>query len=240
MAYFLAAIALIGAVGVSLAAPFLLVGRVWRRPRRVGARMFQSGVHLLLRCQPWLRADVAISPRAEGALYVSNHRSNLDVFILLGHIAGIRVLAKRSLRLVPFLGEAMWLTRQIFVRRGRGEDLSRAMREIERGLREGDALHVFPEYTRCAPGFTGTQKFALAPFQVAIAANAAVVPIVFRGTDAVWPKGALGLRPREPVSVVSLPPLAAADYSSPRALMLEVKARIDAAIATPSASGVPA
>jgi 1-acyl-sn-glycerol-3-phosphate acyltransferase len=229
--YFFAAIGIVGGLGVSACAPFLIIGRWWRRPRRIGHRMFAFGVRCLLRCQPWLDADVRIGSYEGATLYVSNHRSTLEVFFLLAYVPGVRILSKRTLLLVPFLGEVMLLTRQIFVSKGRPNDFLRAMRQVESGLRAGDTLHVFPEYTRCPPGLAGTQKFSLAPFQVAKAVGVRVVPIVFRDTDRVWPKGLYSLSWRRPVRVVSLDPLHPDDFDSARSLMRAAKERIDAELA---------
>jgi 1-acyl-sn-glycerol-3-phosphate acyltransferase len=231
LAYFYASIAVIGSLGVSASAPLLLAGRVWRAPQRVGQRWFRFGVSCLMRAQPWLSADVRLRDYADGAtLYVSNHRSTLEVYFLLAHIAGVRILSKRALLLVPFLGEVMLLTRQIFVAKNRPDDFLRAMRKVESGLRAGDKVHVFPEYTRCPPGFRGTQKFSLAPFQVAMAAGVRVVPVVFHGTDATWPKGRYSLAWRRPIRVTSLRPLYARDFASARDLRRVVQERIDAAL----------
>ena len=57
-----------------------------------------------------------------------------------------------------------------------------------------------------------------------------MVPVVFEGTDAAWPKGAYLLRPRTPMRVLALDPLEAKDFSSASALCTEVQARIDRAL----------
>jgi 1-acyl-sn-glycerol-3-phosphate acyltransferase len=233
LAYFFISIALIGAVGVAVSAPFLGLGRRQRRARMIGERLFQRGVACLLRCQPWLAAQVELGTAREagrGTLYVSNHRSTLDVFLLLAHVPGVRVLAKRSLRRVPGLGAAMALTRQILVSRQRPEDFQRAMRQVAAALAAGDAVHVFPEMTRCAVGAEATGKFSTAPFQMAIAARARVVPVVIEGTDAAWPKGRFALSFRAPVRVRELAPIDAAGFASARELSGLVRERIDAAL----------
>jgi hypothetical protein len=56
------------------------------------------------------------------------------------------------------------------------------------------------------------------------------VPIVFQGTDGVWPKGVYGLSFRRPVRVEALPALEARAFASPRQLMAEARGRIDAAL----------
>lgn len=232
LGYFFTVIAVWGSAAVGLLSPILLLGRRVEACRRAGVTGFRRGCKLLLKAQPWLDAEVAIAPvePGRGTLYVSNHRSTLDVFFLLGHLDGIRILGKRTLLLVPGLGEVMWLTRQIFVSKGNADDYLRAMREVEEGLRAGDALHVFPEYTRCAPGFVGVQKFAGAPFQMAQQAGARVVPIVFDGTDRAWPKGRYAIRWRAKVRVRTLEPLDARAFPSAKALADEVRGRIDAAL----------
>ncbi len=232
LAYFFAVIAVWGGACLSVMFPLFFAGRCLKRFRAMAGRMFRRGCKVLLQVQPWLNADVRIAPvePGKGTLYVSNHRSTLDVFFLLGHLDGIRILGKRTLLLVPGLGETMWLMRQIFVSKGSPDDYLKAMRKIEAGLRQGDALHVFPEYTRCPQGFVGTQKFAGAPFQMAQQARARVVPIVFEGTDRAWPKGIFALRFRTPVRVRTLDPVDATAFPSAKALADEVRARIDAAL----------
>lgn len=236
LGYFFAIIALLGGSIISLFLPLLLAGRYLKRFRLAAATLFRRGCRVLLDVQPWLDADVAITPiePGRGTLYVSNHRSTLDVFFLLGHLAGIRILAKRTLLLVPGLGEAMWLTRQVFVTKGKPDDYLKAMRKIEHGLRDGDAMHVFPEYTRCTPGFVGTQKFAGAPFQVARTVGARVVPIVFEGTDRAWPKGFYAIRFRTKVRVRTLEPLDSLAFPNAKALADEVRSRIEQAMSLPA------
>jgi 1-acyl-sn-glycerol-3-phosphate acyltransferase len=236
LGYFFAAIAVIGGGFLSAFSPLFLSGRYLKGLRRHAARVFRKGCRLLLEVQPWLAADVRIAPvePGVGTLYVSNHRSTLDVFFLLGHLDGIRILAKRTLLFVPFLREAMWLTRQIFVKQGHPDDYLRAMRQLEQGLRAGESMHVFPEYTRCPPGFPGTQKFAGAPFQMAQLTGARVVPIVFEGTDQAWPKGRYALRYRAPVRVRSLDPIDPLAFPTPKALADEVRARIEQAMGQPA------
>ena len=60
--------------------------------------------------------------------------------------------------------------------------------------------------------------------------DAVVVPLVFRNTDGVWPKGEVGLHFREPVEVVSLTPMRARDFATAESLKTEVWKRIDQAL----------
>jgi 1-acyl-sn-glycerol-3-phosphate acyltransferase len=189
------------------------------------------GVGILMRVQPWLKARVRLNVPQEGrVLFVSNHRSHLDVFFLLAGIPGIRILARSTLFRIPGLGLMMRATRQIGVERGRIDAWVAAMKKVGERLRQGERVHIFPEMTRCPQGFQSVQQFTAAPFLVAIQEDAVVVPLVFRNTDGVWPKGEVGLHFREPVEVVSLPPMRARDFATAESLKTEVWKRIDQAL----------
>jgi 1-acyl-sn-glycerol-3-phosphate acyltransferase len=228
MAYFFFMIALVGAaIGYGIGAPLLLLGRVFPKARRAGERVFRRGIALLMRLEPWLdaRYEIALVP---GAMTVANHRSHLDAFLLLSRIAGIRIVCKHSLFYIPGLSVAMRLMRHIPVRRGDSSSYWRAMEQVREGLRNQEAVHVFPEMTRCEPGLGGTQPFHLAPFHVAFQEKVKVIPIAIQGTDQVWPKGLAKLSWRRPVRVTSLAPLDPRDFRSASDLAAETRRRIDA------------
>ncbi len=235
--YFLATIALVGStMAYGIAAPLYLIGLVWKPAAKAADLVIVRAIGLLMRMQPWLVADIQFTVpgpeiRKQGLLMVSNHRSHLDSFILLSQVQGIRILAKGALFYVPFLGMMMRITKQIPTRRGQLDSFWKALELIRRRLRQGDAVHVFPEMTRCSPGFKGTQTFSIAPFLTAHQEGVLVQPLVFMGTDAVWPKGAFGLNYRSPVIVRALAPLDPRDFSSAEALRDETRQRINVALA---------
>ena len=234
--YFLATIGLVGAtLAYGFAAPLYLLGLAWKPASKAADRVIVWGIGWLMRIQPWLSADIQISVvdprvRTTGVLMVSNHRSHLDSFILLSQVQGIRILAKRTLFYVPFLGMMMRMTRQIPARRGQLDSFWKAIELIRLRLRQGDVVHVFPEMTRCSPGFTGTANFSIAPFLTAIQERVPVIPVVFTGTDAVWPKGSFGLNFRRPVTAKALAPIDSAGYTSAEALRDETRRRINEAL----------
>lgn len=220
-------IAMLGSIGAyGIAAPLCILGRLFPPAKRWGTNIMQRGVKLLLDLEPWLYAhvDIRLHP---GALTVANHRSHLDVFLLLSRIPGIRLVCKQELFFVPFLALMLWSLRQIPIRRGRRTSYWWAMDEVRRGLRAGDAVHVFPEMTRCEPGWRGTQAFHLAPFHVAYTENVPVLPIAIVGTDRVWPKGRFALSFRQPVVVQSLAVLYPRDFSSSQDLANAARQSID-------------
>lgn len=224
--YFLLTIGVLGfLLGYLCGAPLLLVGRVWRPAWRLGGRVMCRGIDWLMRLQPWLRIEGTVA-LPERCMTVSNHRSHLDMFLLLARVRNIRAVAKADLFRIPLLGPMMRVLRQLPVDRGSVESYWRAMDTAVQAAEAGDPVHVFPEMTRCEPGRSGTDAFHLAPFRVATRAKVPVVPIVIHGTDRCWPKGHVGCFPGT-VRIESLAPVDPSDFPDAARLRDEVRSRID-------------
>jgi 1-acyl-sn-glycerol-3-phosphate acyltransferase len=236
--YFIFMIGLVGACTAYLfCVPLYLLGRWFPSCLTLADRTLQRGVFILMSLQPWLKADVDFdlgTPLTNtvqtGRLLVSNHRSHLDAFLLLSRVSGIRIMAKNAIFSVPFLGLIMRLSRQIPVERGRVDAFFAAMDIVRGRLRAGQTVHIFPEMTRCAPGYQGTLSFSSAPFSAALQENVPVIPIVFRDTDAAWPKGTFGLSFRQPIEAKALEPILPGQFTTADALRTEAKRRIDEAL----------
>lgn len=233
--YFIFMIGLIGALlAYGVCTPLYLLGRVFPGLKKRADYCLCRGIYLLMSVQPWLDAKIDLSvlekTSGRGRLLVSNHRSHLDAFILLSRVEGIRIFAKSTLFSIPFLGLMMRLTEQIPVKRGRMDGFFAAMDAVRDRLRKQQTVHIFPEMTRCAPGFQGTRNFSSAPFAVAMQEQVPIVPIVFRDTDQVWPKGTFGLSFRHPIVITALDPIDPREFSSVDALRAETKRRIDEAL----------
>ncbi len=215
--------------------PTYLAGQVFTPAQRLGERLMVKWVRILMWVQPWFHlktnlGDVDHKGRP-GVLLVSNHRSHLDVFVLLANIRGVRILARRSLLYVLPLAPMLLMTKQILVPRGNASAYLKAMEEIRVRLRRGETVHVFPEMTRCEPGARLTRNFSAAAFLAAIQEKATIVPIVFQGTDSVWPKGVLGINSSAKITVTQLEPITHDQFPSANELRNEVKRRIDQVIA---------
>jgi 1-acyl-sn-glycerol-3-phosphate acyltransferase len=233
--YFLCTVSVIGFISLYvLAAPFFLLGYFYRPAVRLADRILGAGTRLLMEVQPWLRPQVALDSAllrpGRGCLLVSNHRSHLDAFLLLSRIPGVRIFAKRSLFRVPFLGLGMHMAGHIPCTRGDPGAFQTALDQVEKGLRRGDRIHIFPEMSRCVPGFRGTRAFALGPFHAAMRTGVPIVPIAIRGTDLAWGKGAMRVQAGQDVRVEMLEPLYPRDFTSARELCNEARARIERAI----------
>ncbi len=214
-AYFLITIGIVGGIfAYGLSMPLLWIGRFFRPCWLLGGRVLRRGVDVLMKCQPWYRAEIDFRLPQAPYVTLSNHRSHLDVFILLTLIPNIRLVAKQTLFRIPFLGLMMRALKSIPIRQGDIASYQKAMEKVGEAVREGDPVHLFPEMTRSPEGFRGVQPFQLAPFHILLKEKVKVVPIVFRDTDRSWPKGKVGISFRRPIHVRTLEPIDPTEFES--------------------------
>jgi 1-acyl-sn-glycerol-3-phosphate acyltransferase len=94
--------------------------------------------------QHWASALPAATDRAR--LVVANHRSPLDILLMLQHFGG-SVLARHDLERWPVMGRAARTGGTIFVDRQDAKSGVRAIREIRKRLQAHQTVVVFPEGT---------------------------------------------------------------------------------------------
>ena len=128
-------------------------------------------------------------------LLVSNHQSVIDICALFRAVpVPLRFLLSRETMQWPFVG---WYARSLdmpFIDRDNPRTAPATLREVAERVRGGDSLCLFPEGTRSRDGQVGT--FKAAPFQAAIDAGVAVLPVALEGTGAVLPaQGFFAVRP---------------------------------------------
>lgn len=233
LAYFFSSIALYGMiVGFGFIIPFALLSWIWSPFRRLSDLSILYGTRFLLLCQPWYKIHIhsndlnALLSRHKKFIFVANHRSHLDVFILLTIIPGARILAKKALFSVPFLGLFMRVTKQIPVHHGRIDLFMQAMALVKAKVENGELVIVFPELTRCPAGFLGVQNFSSAPFKIAKDTGALVIPVAISNTDQAWPKGSTGISFRKPITLSILSPLEPSQFENAEHLKLTAHTRI--------------
>lgn len=151
-----------------------------------------------------LGAKVEAAPGALAipeAIFMSSHGSAIDILAIFVAIPQqLRFLAKKSLFYVPFLGWSMWLAGFVPVERESKESGHLALETLERRLREGLSVLIFPEGTRSRDGKLG--KFKKAGFLLAIRTGIPIVPIAITGAREIL--GAQGLLIRRGTAMVRL------------------------------------
>jgi 1-acyl-sn-glycerol-3-phosphate acyltransferase len=127
-------------------------------------------------------------------IFVFNHQSTLDIAVAFQSIpVGLRFIAKKELKNIPFLGWYMQAMGMIFVDRKRGQKAYRSLEKAAEMVNKGANIISFPEGTRSPDGTI--MNFKKGTFVVAIRARAPIVPVAVEGTRHVMPKNTFRFRP---------------------------------------------
>jgi 1-acyl-sn-glycerol-3-phosphate acyltransferase len=121
-----------------------------------------------------------------GYVVAANHESSADPFLLSWLPWDMRWVAKEDLFRPPLTGWAMRLGGDIPLRRGDKDSVAAMMRECRRALDAGISIMIFPEGTRSSSGELGAFKDGA--FELAIEAQAPILPIAIAGTRRMRPK----------------------------------------------------
>jgi len=152
-------------------------------------------------CQVWARLNLVafgirvrtrrLAPLDPAAAYVfmSNHRSHLDVLAVVAAIPEfqLRWVAKRELTRVPFFGWALKRGGHIIIDRGDHVQAVETLRAAQRQTDQGISVIIFPEGTRAASD-DALLPFKKGGFMLAIQTGLPIVPIAVRGSRALLPK----------------------------------------------------
>src|SRR5690242_10863532 len=127
-------------------------------------------------------------------VYVANHSSLIDTPALFASLPyQFKIMAKRSLFYVPFMGWHLWSSGNFPIDRGDARKTASSLKRVIDGVRDGKSLIVFPEGTRTPDG--RLQEFKQGAFKIASRAGVPIVPVAIRGTFELLPKSTLVPRP---------------------------------------------
>jgi 1-acyl-sn-glycerol-3-phosphate acyltransferase len=156
-------------------------------------------------------------PREGGVIIAANHLSWSDPLALAHFVYKSGrfpvFLAKSALFAAKGLGAVLRKTGQIPVYRDR-TDAGLALRDAERGLRDGECLIFYPEgtCTRDPKLWPMTGKTGAA--RLALTAGVPVIPVAHWGAQRLWPYGTKKFRPfpRKRMHVIAGPPVDLSAY----------------------------
>jgi 1-acyl-sn-glycerol-3-phosphate acyltransferase len=165
-------------------------------------------------------------------LFVANHKSLADVFLLCLLPWEMKYLSKESIFKVPLLGWQMRVSRDIPIERGNKDSARRALEAMRDRLSRGSSVIVFPEGTRSPDG--SIAPFREGAFRLAIELGVDVVPLAVAGTENTLPKHSLVFRPTS-ASVTVLPAVSVTGMTADDAPRLaeRVRSEIARAIGAP-------
>jgi 1-acyl-sn-glycerol-3-phosphate acyltransferase len=177
----------------------------------------------------FVRVETRYAPELEpGKSYVflCNHQSLFDIPVLIATCPGqIRMVAKRSLFLIPLFGWAMKAGGFISVDRADRSTARQTFSSAIARLRAGTSILLFPEGTR---SLTDTLlPFQRGGFLLALKIGLPIVPVGIRGTRGVQGRGNWAIRPG--TAVISYgAPILTSEYGLRRKAELnrEVRVRI--------------
>ena len=149
--------------------------------------LWAAGVRVRIHGEERLR-DSVVTP----CVFVSNHVSWFDVFVLAAFIPRYSFIAKRELLSVPIFGPAARACGTVPIDRGNRKSAFSSYQEAAGHIHGGRSVIVFPEGTRGTT--TELRPFKKGPFVMAIAAGVPVVPVVLRGTIRLMPRGSWRVR----------------------------------------------
>lgn len=138
-------------------------------------------------------------PSDPGYLVVSNHRSWLDVPLLILHTRSQGV-SKKEVAWIPFFGLNGWLSGAIFFDRRSPQGRARVVSDTLHLLRSGANVHVFPEGTRTRSGQLA-QKVHLRLVQAAAEDGRTIVPCCTWGTELGVPPTGVYAMPFQPMGL---------------------------------------
>lgn len=127
-------------------------------------------------------------------IYMANHQSDFDIFIVLAHIPGqFRWVAKKELFRIPLFGEAMRRAGYIEIDRQHHERALKSLDEAAQKIREGKSVMTFPEGTRSKDGTV--KPFKQGMFYLAIHSGVPIIPISIIGSGEIMRKRSLRINP---------------------------------------------
>jgi 1-acyl-sn-glycerol-3-phosphate acyltransferase len=163
-------------------------------------------------------------------VYMANHSSLIDTAALFACLPyQFKIMAKKELFYVPFMGWHLWASGNFPVDRGDARKTATSVRAVIDGVKAGKSLAVFPEGTRTPDG--RLQDFKPGMFKIALRAGVPIVPVSIRGTFELLPKTTLAPRPGR-VEVFIGEPIQTSEYDEKRLpeLIERTRAAIEAGL----------
>ena len=127
-------------------------------------------------------------------VFMANHLSHVDIVALFVALPmNVGFLAKKELRKVPFLAQAMVAGGHVFIDRKVHTNAANTLSAAARIVAAGAPLVIFPEGTRGSRD--EIQPFKRGGFNLATQAGVPVVPVGLRGTRAMMSRDELSIKP---------------------------------------------
>ena len=148
----------------------------------------------------------------ESYILIANHQSHMDIPVLTwGLPIPQRIIAKKELFKIPFLGWGMKAVGMLSIDRSNRKQSFETLKEAEEIIKTYRlSILAFPEGTRSDDG--NIHPFKKGPFVLAINTGLPLLPVSVSGTRKIIPKGKISLRAGR-VKVHIHPPVATKNFN---------------------------
>jgi 1-acyl-sn-glycerol-3-phosphate acyltransferase len=143
---------------------------------------------------------------------VANHQSLLDILVLYRLFTHFKWVSKSEIFKIPLVGWNMRLNDYVELRRGDRISVAAMLRHCRKTLSSGSSIMMFPEGTRSPDG--RLRRFKEGAFDLAIAAQRPLLPIVVHGTASALPKKGWVLQGRHRIKVKVLDPISFESFAN--------------------------
>ena len=147
-------------------------------------------------------------PHGRGFLAVANHRSAVDIPLLIADTRA-QGLSKKTVLYIPGVGALGFLGGALYFNRKDRDARKRVLLQAIDCMRSGQALHVYPQGTRVADG--REVRIHLGMVKACFEAGIAVLPTAVMHTEKVA-GGNVSVRPFQKIRVSYLPLMEPADF----------------------------
>lgn len=125
--------------------------------------------------------------KVKSAVFVSNHQSMMDIFLMLGFAShNIGFLAKKQVIWIPIIGWLMLLLGHIRVDRSNPRRSLESVQRCIKAIENGWSICIFPEGTRSDDGEIKT--FKSGSLKIPLRTGAPVIPVTIAGNFQIMKK----------------------------------------------------
>lgn len=133
-------------------------------------------------------------PTDRACIFMPNHTSLIDILVMvIGVPHHFNFIAKKELIWVPFIGLDMIMGGDFLIDRSNPRKAKKCLEKVQRRLKKGWNMLIFPEGTRSANG--ELLPFKRGAFKLAVDSGACIIPCHINGSDQIVQKKSLKASP---------------------------------------------
>jgi 1-acyl-sn-glycerol-3-phosphate acyltransferase len=130
----------------------------------------------------------------EGKVYISNHASYLDIFVLLAKVPdNLRMIYKKEINKMPLISWAMRACGFVPIDRKNVRTAMRSFDIAAEKIKKGLSFVIFPEGTRSENGTVG--EFKRGMFVLTEKAQADIIPVTLTNTNNLMSRDSIKIKP---------------------------------------------